>query len=45
MDHSCSPPNGARASTPVTLPVAALAKPSTYAPLGAHGGVWPYISS
>ncbi|KAL6293086.1 hypothetical protein ACE6H2_001228 [Prunus campanulata] len=41
MDHSCSPPNGARASTPVTLPVAALAKPSTYAPLGAHGGPFP----
>lgn len=39
MDHSCSPPNGARASTPVTLPVAALTKPLTYAPLGAHGGV------
>ncbi|WRX20288.1 WD40 repeat - like 10 [Theobroma cacao] len=36
-DHSCSPPNGARAPTPVTLPVAAVAKPSTYAPLGAHG--------
>ncbi|KAL6188536.1 hypothetical protein ACLB2K_039928 [Fragaria x ananassa] len=41
MDHSCSPPNGARASTPVTLPVAALTKPLTYAPLGAHGGPFP----
>ncbi|CAN6548274.1 unnamed protein product [Malus baccata var. baccata] len=40
MDHSCSPTNGARASTPVTLPVAALAKPA-YAPLGAHGGPFP----
>ncbi|XP_007035675.2 PREDICTED: topless-related protein 2 isoform X3 [Theobroma cacao] len=40
-DHSCSPPNGARAPTPVTLPVAAVAKPSTYAPLGAHGGPFP----
>ncbi|XVE65573.1 hypothetical protein DITRI_Ditri08aG0010600 [Diplodiscus trichospermus] len=37
-DHSCSPSNGARASTPVTLPVAAVAKPSTFAPLGLHGG-------
>nr|XP_048320871.1 topless-related protein 2 isoform X1 [Ziziphus jujuba var. spinosa] len=37
-DHTCSPPNGARAPTPVNLPVAALAKPSNYAPLGAHGG-------
>ncbi|KAB2009822.1 hypothetical protein ES319_D10G193800v1 [Gossypium barbadense] len=35
-DHSCSPPNGARAPTPVTFPVAAVAKPSTYAPVGAH---------
>ncbi|XP_062175921.1 topless-related protein 2 isoform X2 [Alnus glutinosa] len=40
-DHMCSPANGARAPTPVTLPVAALAKPSTYAPLGAHGGPFP----
>ncbi|KAK6930217.1 WD40 repeat [Dillenia turbinata] len=36
-DHTCSPPNGARASTPVTLPVAAVAKPSAYPPLGPHG--------
>ncbi|KAL5849380.1 hypothetical protein ACOSQ4_007393 [Xanthoceras sorbifolium] len=41
IDHTCSPPNGARAPTPVTLPVAAVAKPSTYAPLGAHGGPFP----
>lgn len=39
VDHSCSPPNGARAPTPVTLPVAAVAKPATYAPLGAHAVV------
>jgi hypothetical protein len=38
-DHTCSPSNGARAPTPVTLPIAAVAKPSTYAPLGALGGV------
>lgn len=36
-DHACSPQNGARAPTPVTLPVAAIAKPSTYVPLGVHG--------
>ncbi|GLT45730.1 hypothetical protein SLA2020_195400 [Shorea laevis] len=41
MDHTCSPPNGARAPTPVTLPVAAVAKPTTYAPLGAHSGPFP----
>ncbi|KAE8686715.1 Topless-related protein 2 [Hibiscus syriacus] len=40
-DHSCSPLNGARAPTPVTFPVAAVAKPSTYAPLGAHSGPFP----
>ncbi|KAI9122848.1 hypothetical protein K1719_005737 [Acacia pycnantha] len=40
-DHACSLPNGARAPTPVTFPVAAVAKPSTYAPLGAHGGPFP----
>ncbi|KAK8661786.1 hypothetical protein V6N13_091381 [Hibiscus sabdariffa] len=33
-DHSCLPPNEARASTSVTSPVA---EPSTYAPLGVHG--------
>ncbi|KAL4386733.1 hypothetical protein GQ457_09G024050 [Hibiscus cannabinus] len=36
-DHSCSPPNEARASTSVTSPVVAVAEPSTYAPLGVHG--------
>ncbi|OVA18707.1 WD40 repeat [Macleaya cordata] len=35
-DHSCAPPNGARAPTPVTLPVATVAKPAPYSPL-AHG--------
>ncbi|CAL0306858.1 unnamed protein product [Lupinus luteus] len=41
-DHTCSPPtNGARASTPVTPPITAIAKPSSYAPLGAHGGPFP----
>ncbi|XP_022722525.1 topless-related protein 2-like isoform X2 [Durio zibethinus] len=40
-DHSCSPPNGARAPTPVTLPVAAVAKASTFASLGAPGGPFP----
>lgn len=40
VDHTCSPPNGARAPTPVTLPPgAAVPKPLTYAPLGAHAGV------
>ncbi|KAF8392641.1 hypothetical protein HHK36_022990 [Tetracentron sinense] len=36
-DHTCAPPNGARAPTPVSLPVAAVAKPATYPHLGAHG--------
>ncbi|KAJ1383310.1 WD40/YVTN repeat-like-containing domain superfamily [Sesbania bispinosa] len=40
-DHTCSTPNGARAPTPVTLPVTAVAKPSSFAPLGAHGGPFP----
>ncbi|XAR57038.1 hypothetical protein NMG60_11025039 [Bertholletia excelsa] len=40
-DHTCSPPNGSRAPTPVALPVAAVSKPSNYAPLGAHGGHFP----
>lgn len=39
MDHTCSPPNGPLAPTPVNLPVA---KPAPYAPLGAHS-VWCYI--
>jgi len=39
LDHSCSPSNGARALTPVNLPVAAVARPSNFVPLGVHGGV------
>jgi WD40 repeat protein len=40
-DHACSPANGARAPTPVNLPVTAVAKPSIYVPLGAHAGPFP----
>lgn len=37
-DHTCSPPNGPLAPTPVNLPVAAaVAKPAAYTSLGAHG--------
>ncbi|KAL5565954.1 hypothetical protein UlMin_029118 [Ulmus minor] len=36
-DHTCTPPNGPLAPTPVNLPVAAVAKPAAYTPLGAHG--------
>ncbi|XP_038717981.1 topless-related protein 3-like isoform X3 [Tripterygium wilfordii] len=36
-DHSCTPQNGPLAPTPVNLPVAAVAKPVGYTPLGAHG--------
>ncbi|KDP23430.1 hypothetical protein JCGZ_23263 [Jatropha curcas] len=36
-DHSCTPPNGPLAPAPVNLPVAAVAKPSAYTSLGAHG--------
>ncbi|KAG6701327.1 hypothetical protein I3842_08G159800 [Carya illinoinensis] len=36
-DHNCTPPNGPLAPTPVNLPVAAVAKPAAYTPLGAHG--------
>ncbi|XP_061371961.1 topless-related protein 3-like isoform X2 [Gastrolobium bilobum] len=36
-DHTCAPPNGPLAPTPVTLPVAAVAKPAVYPSLGAHG--------
>lgn len=42
-DHSCTPPNGALAPTPVNLPSAAVAKPAVYTSLGAHS-VW-YLSS
>ncbi|GLT90187.1 hypothetical protein SLE2022_081330 [Rubroshorea leprosula] len=36
-DHTCTPPNGPLAPTPVNLPVAAVAKSAAYTPLGAHG--------
>ena len=40
LDHSCNAANGgARALTPVNLPVAAVARPSNFVPLGVHGGV------
>ncbi|GFZ07186.1 TOPLESS-related 2 [Actinidia rufa] len=34
-DHTCTPPNGALAPTPVTLP--AVTKPTAYTSLGVHG--------
>ncbi|GMH10438.1 hypothetical protein Nepgr_012279 [Nepenthes gracilis] len=37
-DHTCTPPNGVLAPSPVTLPVA---KPATYTSLGAHGPFQP----
>lgn len=40
-DHTCTPPNGAVAPAPVTLPVAAVAKPAGYTQLGAHGPFQP----
>ncbi|RWW68352.1 hypothetical protein BHE74_00024119, partial [Ensete ventricosum] len=41
IDHTCTPPNGARAS-PVSVPVAAVPKAvGTYTPLGAHGVSYP----
>ncbi|KAK9735493.1 hypothetical protein RND81_04G209000 [Saponaria officinalis] len=40
-DHSCTLPNGAVAPAPVNLPVAAVAKPTTYNQLGAHGPFQP----
>ncbi|XP_027351654.1 topless-related protein 3-like isoform X2 [Abrus precatorius] len=36
-DHTCAPPNGPLAPTPVNLPVAAVAKPAAYTSIGAHG--------
>ncbi|KAH0731662.1 hypothetical protein KY289_002850 [Solanum tuberosum] len=36
-DHTCTPPNGAVAPTPVNLPPAAIAKPAAFTALGAHG--------
>ncbi|KMT14269.1 hypothetical protein BVRB_4g076250 [Beta vulgaris subsp. vulgaris] len=40
-DHTCNPPNGAVPPAPVTLPVAAVAKPAVYTQLGAHGPFQP----
>ncbi|KAL8553899.1 hypothetical protein ACS0TY_002242 [Phlomoides rotata] len=37
IDHTCTPPNGALAPTPVNIPTAAVAKPAAYPSLGAHG--------
>ncbi|GAB4828259.1 Topless- protein 4 [Ancistrocladus abbreviatus] len=38
VDHTCGPPNGARAPSPVTNPLmnAAVPKPGGFPPLGAH---------
>lgn len=36
-DHMCTPSNGPLPPTPVTLPVAAVAKPAVYTSLGGHG--------
>ncbi|THU55287.1 hypothetical protein C4D60_Mb11t04990 [Musa balbisiana] len=45
MDHTCAPPNGARAS-PVSVPVAAVPKAvGTYTPLGAHGPFPPQAAA
>lgn len=40
-DHTCTPPNGAVAPPPITLPVAAVAKPAAYTPIGPHGPFQP----
>ncbi|KAH7676571.1 YVTN repeat-like/Quinoprotein amine dehydrogenase protein [Dioscorea alata] len=39
-DHTCAPPNGARAPS-VSVPLAAVPKPATFTPLGAHGSFPP----
>ncbi|KAF5177506.1 Topless-like [Thalictrum thalictroides] len=42
VDHSCGPPNGARAPSPVTNQLMAMPKPSGgFPPLGAHGPSQP----
>ncbi|KAL9260041.1 Topless-related protein [Drosera capensis] len=43
VDHTCGPPNGARAPSPVTNPLmnAAVPKPGGFPPLGAHGPFQP----
>ncbi|KAK7379199.1 hypothetical protein VNO80_04654 [Phaseolus coccineus] len=40
-DHTCTPPNGPLAPTPVNLPIAAVAKPAVYNSIGAHGPFLP----
>ncbi|KAG9459547.1 hypothetical protein H6P81_004055 [Aristolochia fimbriata] len=40
-DHSCTPSNGTRTHTPVTLPLTAVPKTAAYAPLGTHGMQFP----
>lgn len=44
-DHSCTPPNGALAPTPVNLPAAAVAKSTAYTSLGAHGSFPPIAAA
>ncbi|ESW35338.1 hypothetical protein PHAVU_001G227000 [Phaseolus vulgaris] len=41
IDHTCTPPNGPLAPTPVNLPIAAVAKPAVYNSIGAHGPFLP----
>ncbi|XP_022893632.1 topless-related protein 3-like isoform X2 [Olea europaea var. sylvestris] len=41
-DHTCNPPNGSLAPTPVNLPAAAVAKPTAYMSLGPHGVQHPF---
>ncbi|GMP60392.1 hypothetical protein CsSME_00023279 [Camellia sinensis var. sinensis] len=42
-DHTCTPPNGALAPTPVNLPPAA--KPTAYTSLGVHGPFPPAVAT
>ncbi|XP_057423217.1 topless-related protein 3-like [Lotus japonicus] len=44
-DHTCAPPNGPLAPTPINLPIAALAKPAAYTSLGAHGPFPPVAAT
>ncbi|CAJ1868536.1 unnamed protein product [Sphenostylis stenocarpa] len=41
MDHTCTPPNGPLAPTPVNLPIASIGKPAAYTSIGAHGPFLP----
>ncbi|KAI8025422.1 Protein TPR1 [Camellia lanceoleosa] len=36
-DHTCTPPNGALAPSPISLPLVGVAKPTAYPSLGAYG--------